>query len=71
MCSSDLEVDVAGGADRLAQLLSQPDDGAVKLPQLLLRLDVAVSQHEGVVAQGLDLQIVVERGLPPLLLPDL
>ena len=56
------EVDVAGGADGLAQLVSQPDDGAVELPQLLLRLHVAVSQHESVVAQGLDLQIVIVRG---------
>ena len=30
------KVDVAGGAHRLAQLLPQADDGAVKVPQLLL-----------------------------------
>ena len=57
-----LKMDVAGGADRLAQLLAQTDDGAVELPQVLLRLDIAVADHELVVAQGLDLQIVVERG---------
>lgn len=57
-----LKVYVAGGADGLSQLLAQPDDGAVKLPQFLLRLDIAVAQHEHIVADGLDLQIVVERG---------
>ena len=31
-----LEMDVAGGADGLIQLLAQADDGAVELPQLLL-----------------------------------
>ena len=56
-----LKMHVACGAHRLAQLLAQPDDGAVELPQLLLRLHVAVAQHEHVVADGLYLQIVVER----------
>ena len=57
-----LEVDIACGAHRLTQLLAQADDGAVELTQLFLRLHLAVAEHEGVVAQGLDLQIVVERG---------
>jgi len=57
-----LKMHVAGGADGLMQLLPQPDDGAIILPQLLLRLHVAVSQHEEIVADGLYLQIVVEGG---------
>ena len=47
-----LKMHVAGGADGLPQLL----------PQFLLRLHVAVSQHEEIVADGLYLQIVVEGG---------
>ncbi len=54
------EVHVAGGADGLMQLSSQPHDGAVELPQLLLVPRFAASQHEPVVAQGLDLQIVIK-----------
>ena len=57
-----LKMHIAGGADGLPQFLPQPDDGAVILPQFLLRLHVAVSQHEEVVADGLYLQIVVEGG---------
>ena len=56
------EVNVPGGAHRLAQLLAQPDDGAVELPQLLLVSGLAVPEHEGVVAQGLDLQKVIKGG---------
>ena len=57
-----LEVDVAGGADGLVQLLAQADDGAVELPQLLLRLDHTLAQHEGIVAQRLNLQEIVPGG---------
>ena len=57
-----LEVDIACGAHRFAKFLAQADNGAVELPQFLLRLHLAVAEHKGVVAQGLDLQIVVERG---------
>ena len=57
-----LEVNVAGGADGLSQLPAQADDGAVEFPQLLLGPDVAVAEHEQVVADGLDLQIVIEGG---------
>ena len=65
------EVDVAGGTHGLVQLLAQPHDGTVELPQVLLRLHVAVSQHEGVVAKRLDLQIVVVVGNALELLPVL
>ena len=66
-----LEVDVAGGADGLVQLPAQADDGAVELPQLLLRLDVAVAEHEHIVADGLYFQIVVKRRDAPELGPVL
>jgi len=56
-----LEMDIAGSADRLAQLLAQTDDGAVEVPQLLLRANVPLAEHEHIVADGLDLQIVVKR----------
>ena len=57
-----LKMHVAGGADGLAQLLAQADDGAVEILQLLHRLHVAVAQHEHVVAHRLYLQIVVKAG---------
>ena len=56
------EVDVAGGHHRLAQLLAQRHDAAVEVPQLLLAFRQSLPEHEGVVADGLDLQIVVEGG---------
>ena len=65
------EMDVTGGADRLVQFLSQPDDGAVELPQILLAPGVAVAEHESVVAQGLNFQIVVKRGDALQLVPIL
>ncbi|MPM31493.1 hypothetical protein SDC9_78048 [bioreactor metagenome] len=40
------EVDVASGADGLSKLLAKPHDGSVQLPQILLRLHVAVAQHK-------------------------
>ena len=65
------EVDVPGGAHRLAHLLPQADDGAVEVPQLLLVLHDALAEHEHIVAQRLDLQIVVPRGDALELLPVL
>ena len=50
---------VTGGTHRLTQLLAQTNYGTVKLPQLLLGMHRTVPQHEGVVAQWLDLQEVV------------
>ena len=55
------EVDVSRRADRLSQLLAQPDNGAVELAQLLVALRDTLGQHEAVVAQGLDLKEIVER----------
>ena len=57
-----LEVDVAGGHHGLLKLRAQPHHRAVKLPELLLALGKPLGEHKGVVAQGLDLQKVVERG---------
>ena len=67
-------MDIPGGADRLAQLLPQTDHRAVPLPDLLpvpgdgfavpVRPD-----HEAVVGQGLDLQVVIPGGDAAQLLP--
>ena len=65
------EVDVPGGAHRLAQLLPQPDHGPVEVTKLLLRLHHALAEHEHVVADGLDLQVIVPGGDPLQLLPAL
>jgi hypothetical protein len=53
---------VAGGYDRLAQPLSGGDYAAVIVLQHGLVLDGAVIHQKAVVAQGLDLKIVVKRG---------
>ncbi len=55
-----LKVDIAGGADGLVQLFAQADDGAVEVPQLLLGADIALAEHEHIVADGLYLQIIIE-----------
>ena len=65
------EVDVTGGAHRLAQLLPQGHDGPVEVPQLLLCADHPLAEHEHIVAQGLDLQIIVPGGDALELLPVL
>ena len=54
------EMDVTGGADGFPQFLAEADDDAVEFPQVLLASCLAVAEHEGVVAQGLDFQIIVE-----------
>ncbi|CCX37069.1 unknown [Clostridium sp. CAG:1013] len=56
-----LEVDVAGSHHRLTQLLADLHDGAVVFPQAF-HVRVPVADHEHVVPQGLDLQIVVVGG---------
>ena len=63
------EVDVPGGAHRLAQFLPQTDDIPVKVPQLLLGPDHPPAEHEHIVADGLNLQIVVPGGDALQLLP--
>ena len=54
------EMDVTGGADGFPQFLTEADDDAVEFPQVLLASCLAVAEHEGVVAQGLNFQIVVK-----------
>ena len=54
------EMDVTGGADGFSQLLAEADDDTVEFPQVLLAPCLAVAEHEGVVAQGLNFQIVVK-----------
>ena len=53
---------VAGGDHGLVQLFAQSDDFAVEVAQLLLVARRAGAEHEAVVADGLDLQIVVPAG---------
>ena len=65
------EMDVAGGADGFSQLLAEADDDTVEFPQVLLAPGVAVAEHESVVAQGLNFQIVVKRGDALQLVPIL
>ena len=54
-----LEVDVAGGDDRLVQVLAQPDHRPVELFDGFVAGDPALPDHILVVAQGLDFQNVV------------
>ena len=56
------EVYIARGDDGLSELLAQLHDGAVEAAQLILTFGKTLFQHEGVVAQRLDLEEVVERG---------
>ena len=54
------EVSVAGGHHGLAVLLAQGYHLAVEIPQLLIVLELALGDHEAVVDDGLDLQVIVE-----------
>ena len=54
------EVYVASGDHGLVQLLAQPHDFAVEIAQRFLILGRAFLQHKGVVADGLDFQIIVK-----------
>ena len=54
------KVHVAGRDDGLSQLLAELDDGAVEAAQLLLVLGKPLVEHEAVVADGLNLQKVIE-----------
>ena len=58
------KVDIARGHHGDSQFLSQGDHRAVEVPQLLLALRLAVVQHKVVVAQGLNLQKIVEGRNP-------
>ena len=51
---------VAGSADRLAAFFTKLNDPSIELPQLFLVLDHALLNHERVVADRLNLQVVVE-----------
>ncbi len=56
------KVHVAGGNDRLVQILAQLDDGAVEFLDPLLAVHLAIPHHIGVVAQRLDLKDIVIGG---------
>ena len=53
---------VPRGHHRNAQLLPQADNGAVQLPQSLVVGHLPLPHQEGVVADGLNLQVIVEPG---------
>ena len=65
------KVYVAGGTARLAEFVRQAENIAVPVAQLLVILRHALGYHELVVADRLNLQIVVERGKPFDFLPRL
>ena len=52
---------VARGHDGLSKRFSQLDDGAVERAELLFVLGLSFFQHEGVVAQRLNLEKIIER----------
>ena len=56
------EMHIAGGNHRLVELLAQRHDPPVVVPQILLGLGrrLVVPQHEHVVADGLDFQIIIK-----------
>ena len=56
------EVHVPRGHHRNAQLLPQADNGAVQLPQSLVVGHLPLPHQEGIVADGLNLQVIVEPG---------
>lgn len=63
------EVDISSGHHWLAHLMGELYDGSVKVSQLLLvpRHGPSVlvrAQHKGVVADGLDLQVIIPGGNP-------
>ena len=68
------EMDVARRADGLAELLAELDDRAVEVLQILVIAHRAVTHEKAVVAQGLDLKKIIERGdaleLVPVLVVD-
>ena len=65
------EVYVTGGTARFSQFIRQAENIAVPVAQLLLVLRHALCDHKVVVADRLNLQIVVERRQPLDLLPRL
>ena len=56
------KVHVAGGYGALAQLVAEGEDPAVDVVEGLLVLHLALPDEEGVVAVGLDLQIIIVAG---------
>ena len=65
------EMDVASGTHRLIERLAQCQNGAVELPQFLLTLYNPLAEHVHIVADRLDLQIIVPRGDTHQLIPAL
>ena len=63
------EVHVAGRAAGFAQLVCETQDVAIPVAQLLFILGLTLFDHEPVVADGLDLEIIVEGRKPLELVP--
>ena len=55
------EMDVARGDHRFIQLIAELENRLINLLQLLFAADTALPHEEGVVALGLDFQIIVKR----------
>ena len=53
---------VAGGDDRLAELFAQRDNLAIEVTQPFIVRNLALGNQEAVVADRLNLQVVVKRG---------
>ena len=53
---------VAGRTDRLSELFAESYDRAVDLVKLVLVLKTSLADQKRIVARGLDLKIVVQRG---------
>ena len=56
------EMHVSRSDYRQPQFLAQLDDGAVQIPQTLIILDLSFTHQESVIADGLNLQIIIEAG---------
>ena len=53
-------MDVTGRANGLSKLLAEAYNSFVNLVKLFDGLKGAVAEHEGIVARGLDFEVVVE-----------
>ena len=56
------EMDISRGNNHLPQGLAQANHGTVVFPQLLHILGDSLGEHKHIVCQGLNFQIVIERG---------
>ena len=68
------EMDIAGGHNRNPQLVAQAHDLAVQIPERILIGHLSFTDQEGIVADGLDFEVIVEGShflqLVPGILPE-